>query len=221
MLLPSKLAGMKLGCRWNEAEAQPITVGASASLVNLNEYMRITMAPRIMGNNDLIGDCVETAAANAVQTKYARNGTYGPISNGYVEGLYSAITGYVPGNPSTDLGTDPNALFYYWQSTRIGMYRLASAIRLNPQSEPDIRTAIVETGGVMLIVELATEQQNQRVWMPAGVPGSWGGHAVWADSFAGALTFSTSWGEAMPIDRSFFKEPGFVVGAYRLELEAA
>lgn len=72
-----------------------------------------------------------------------------------------------------------------------------------------------------MCVELATEQQNERVWTPTGTCGSWGGHAVWTDSYEGALTKITSWGAEFYIDRSYFEASGFVVGAYALELVAA
>lgn len=39
------------------------------------------------------------------------------------------------------------------------------------------------------------------------------------DAFDGALTFATSWGEDMPIDRSYFTTPDFVNGVFAFDLE--
>ncbi len=220
MLLPSTLATMRLGSRWDRAAASPIVAGAAQPKLP-GAYGRVSACPRVSGNNQTLGDCVETAAANAAQTAMARKSVYGAISNAYVVGLYSAIAGYRPGDPASDQGTDPNALLAYWQTMPIAGYRLAGAARLDPQAEPELRTAIIRSGGVMLIVALSVEQQNQRVWMPVGTPGSWGEHAVWCDSFDGGLSFATSWGEDMPIDRSYFEAPGFVLGAYSFDLVAA
>lgn len=216
MLSPADLARMKLGCRWQPSDI-PTRAGADLTPPP-GAYGRMPNAPRVEGNNDQIGDCVETAAANAVQTAMARAGITRPISNSYVVSLYSAITGYRPDDPATDQGTDPNALFGWWQDNALAGYKLDSVFRIEPTAEDAIRWQIDRAGGVMLIVALSVEQQNQRQWEPVGTPGSWGEHAVWADSYDGALTFATSWGEMMPISRAYFNARGFVLGVFGLDL---
>lgn len=221
MLLPHQLARMKLGCRVQPGGLPAPSVGAGAVPVVPGAYGRLISTPRVQGHNDIYGDCVETMAANAAQTALGRAGVGTPISNNYPEGLYRKLTGFRPGDPASDRGTNPAQLFDWWERNVIAGYRLAGVTRYEPQAEALIRQAIVETGGVALIVELSVEQQNQRVWMPAGTPGSWGVHAIWADSYDGGLTFATSWGEMTPIDRSYFEAPGFVVAAFRLDLVKA
>ncbi len=208
---------MKLGCRWQPGDAPPVVVTASHVPKVPGAWGRCD-APRISGDNATLGDCVETAAANAVQTALARADLPGRIQNGYVVDLYQRIAGYVPGQPATDRGTNPADLWRYWEATPIGGYRLAGVSGIAPVAEAAIREAIIETGGVFLVVALSVEQQAQFVWEPVGTPGSWGYHALWADSFDGALTFATSWGANLPIDRSFFTTPGFVQGVFQLNL---
>ena len=184
-------------------------------------YSRIISTPRVEGHNDLIGDCVETAACNAVQTARARSGMLAPqISNDLAATLYGEITGYTALNPASDRGTDPDELFAWWRKNPIASYRLGQISAIDPQAEPAIRHVISRAGGIFLVLALGLAQQNQLVWAAAGTPGSWGYHAVWADGYDGALTGCTSWGEAKPMDRSFFAA-GFVVGAYALELVKA
>ena len=214
------LTRMKLGCRWQPGDAPPVAVTA-AHVPDVPGAWGRCSAPRISGDNATIGDCVETAAANAVQTALARAGLPGQIANGFVVDLYSRITGYKPGDPATDRGTNPADLFRYCHANAIGGYRLESATGIEPVAEAAIRHAIVQTGGVFLVVALSVEQQAQTVWEPAGTPGSWGYHAVWCDSYDGALTFATSWGADMPIDRSYFTAPGFVQRAFSLNLTRA
>jgi hypothetical protein len=181
-------------------------------------YSRILGTPRVAGHNDLVGDCVETAACNAVQTEMARAGISRPqIANDLAVTLYSQITGYTASNPVSDQGTDPDALFAWWRQNSIAGYRLRQVVPVDPKFEAEIRDVVSRAGGIFLILALGLAQQNQLVWTAAGAPGSWGYHAVWADSFDGALTFATSWGEAKPIDRSFFVA-GFVVAAYALDI---
>lgn len=181
-------------------------------------WSRIVGAPRVEGYNDTIGDCVETAGFNAVQTQTALGGNMTPIPNHLVPGVYSAVTGYNAANPVTDQGTDPEVFFTWWAQNAISGFRLSNIIRLNPKDESNIRDTIIRKGGVFLCVELATQQQNEIIWTASGTPGSWGGHAVWCDGFEAELTFATSWGQVKPIDRSYFQQ-GFVVAAYGLELE--
>jgi hypothetical protein len=220
MLLPNQLARMRLGCRLNPSvTAYAGRAGASIAPA-LPAWSRIVTAPRVEGHNDTIGDCVETAGFNAVQTLLARAGNDTQIPNALVPAVYTAVTGYNPANPATDQGTDPEAFFAWWGQSPIAGYKLGNLTRLNPQDEAAIRQTIATTGGVFLCVELAVEQQNQLVWTATGTPGTWGGHAIWCDSFEADLTFATSWGEVKPIDRSYF-EKGFVQAAYGLELVAA
>ncbi len=176
--------------------------------------------PRVEGFNDTIGDCVETAGFNSVQTLLSRAGNVTPIANDLVPEIYSAVTGYNPNNFASDEGTDPEVFFTWWAKNAIAGYKIANLTRPDPKGEDGIRQCILNNGGVFLCVELAVEQQNQLVWTASGTPGSWGGHAVWCDGFEAELTFATSWGQVKPIDRSYF-EQGFVAAAYGLELIAA
>jgi hypothetical protein len=216
MRLPHQLAAMKLGCRWQGAQAAtPERVATSLPPV---AYSRIIGTPRVAGHNELVGDCVETAACNAVQTAMAGRGHSAPqLSNDLAVTLYTQITGYTALKPASDRGTDPNDLFVWWRHNMIAGYRLQQAIAVDPKSEPDMRHVISTTGGIFLVLALGLAQQNQLVWTAAGTPGSWGYHAVWADDYEGALTSCTSWGEAKVMDR-FFLAAGFVVGAYALDL---
>lgn len=218
MLLPHQLAGMKLGCATQPGTLPPVANVAAAVAPPPSAYARISEAPRVQGHNDVCGDCVETAASNSVQTALARAGIFTRISDDYPRTLYSNLTGYRDGIPSTDNGTDPMVLFDWWRRNALGGFKLTNLTRLEPTEEGAIRHAIATDGGVYLIVNLSVEQQNQRVWMPAGTPGTWGGHAIWADEYDGGLTFCTSWGEPTPLDRSYFTTPGFVIAAFQLGL---
>lgn len=216
MRFPHQLAAMKLGCRWRGSPA--VTVERVATRLPPVAYSRIIGTPRVAGYNELVGDCVETAACNAVQTAMAGRGLSGPqISNNLVVTLYTQITGYTALNPASDRGTDPNEMFAWWRQNTIAGYRLQQAIAVDPKSEPDMRHVISTSGGIFLVLALGLAQQNQLVWTDAGTPGSWGYHAVWADDYGGALTSCTSWGEAKVMDRGFFAA-GFVVGAHALDL---
>ena len=222
MLLPAELAAMRLGCRWPKGQVTRSAAGLAGDAAPPAAYSRVEATPRIAGQNNVLADCVETAAANMVQTVLGRRGNYASLGDLLPVQVYQqpAVAGYVPGDPSTDQGTDPERLFSWWTSNPIGGYRLKRLLAFHPQDETGIRGHIAAAGSVMLVLALAREQQNQRVWLAAGTPGSWGYHAMTMDEWGGALTWGTTWGEAQPMDRSFFGA-GFVVGAYGCDLIAA
>lgn len=218
MLLPARLSGMKLngGRHWSLPAVAP-RVGAAEYPA---AFSRIIGTPMVAGDNDAIGDCFPTACANAVQTVLWRRGICDTIPDNLAVEAYEDMTGYNPAAPASDQGTVPDQGFTWWKANHIGGYRLSGLSQIAATSEGEVRAAIASAGGVLLCVELAVEQQNQRQWMPVGTPGSWGGHAVWCDGYEGATYRITSWGEEFFVDRGYFAAPGFVAGVYRLDLAA-
>ncbi|MDE2342902.1 MAG: hypothetical protein KGL63_05835 [Betaproteobacteria bacterium] len=154
----------------------------------------------------------------AVQTQLSRQGIMTPMPDDLPVQIYSAITGYVPGNAATDQGTDPEQLFAWWAANPIAGYKLGTFTRINPANVNAMRNAIIN-GGAYLCVELAVEQQGQKEWKPAGTPGSWGGHAVWADTYEADWLSVTSWGECILVDDAYLSG-GFGAAVFSLDLEA-
>lgn len=68
--------------------------------------------------NDQLGDCVIAGMAHLVGV-FSGNATGQPIifTNGQIATEYSAIGGYVAGDPSTDNGCDERTAMSYWQQT--------------------------------------------------------------------------------------------------------
>jgi hypothetical protein len=220
MLTHAQRAAMRLGVRWNPDTFSPITL-FGAMPQPIGAYDRIESTPRVTGHNDQIGDCFPTACTNAVQTFLARaKGITVPISDEVPVATYTGMAGYNAADPATDQGTDPIAGFAWWQANPIAGYKLGVATAIAANDEDSIRHAISTRGGVLLLVNLAIQQQQPGIWRASGYPGTWGRHALWADTFIGALTRATTWGEDQGIDRSFFQQ-GFVLGAYALDLVAA
>jgi hypothetical protein len=220
MLTHAQRAAMRLGLRWSDENFAPAKLFGATPQPD-GSYARIGGTPRVTGHNDVIGDCFPTACTNAVQTFLARSkGITVPINDQVPVDAYSGMTGYSPHDPTTDQGTDPTAGFAWWQANPIFGYKLGQATAIAGTDEDGIRKMISTRGGVLLLVALAIQQQAPGTWMASGYPGTWGRHAIWADSFMGALTRATTWGEDQAIDRSFFDQ-GFVLGAYALDLVAA
>ena len=219
MLLPNHLATMRLGI--HPGWVPPAAPERLSLTKPPPAYSRIVSTPRVAGQNDRIGDCFPTACLNGVETTIcARLGESAQIMalpDELAVVAYEGMTGYVPGQPATDQGTDPEAGFAWWQKNAIAGYRLVKAAPIDPKAQADIRHIIATSLGVLLCISLSTDNQNQRVLTPVGEEGSWGGHAVWMDGYDGALTSGTSWGEPFYLDQSFF-DAGWVMAAYALTL---
>jgi hypothetical protein len=216
---PLNPAAMRLGIH---ASWRPglVTPRPAATLPIPDVWGRDVDTPRVAGHNDMVGDCVPTMCCNAVQTLLGRRGVRTPIPDGLAVDVYAAVTGYSPADPASDQGTDPDAMFAWWKANAISGYRLREAIAITPQDEQAMMRAVSQDGGAGLIVNLAVEQQNEVIWTPAGTPGSWGRHALFADQRVGA-TGATSWGLEKWIAPAFMAAAERVVAAYVFDLVPA
>lgn len=216
---PSALAGMRLGL--HPGWVPPVVAPRTAAVIYPSSYSRIIETPRVSGENTTLPDCFPTACVNAVQGALARAGDYTPIDNSIAVAAFAGMTGQDPTNPD-DVGTYPDQGFAWWKTNPIAGFKLDSYTPLDISTENEIRGTISfgSCRGVLLCINLSIENQNQRMLLPVGVPGTWGGHAIWADTYDGAVTSVTSWGDSLYIDRSYFAVPGFVTAAYQLELSA-
>jgi hypothetical protein len=70
-----------------------------------------------MYDNDTLGDCVIAGMAHVVGVLTANSGAKPFLyTNKQIIGLYSAIGGYVPGEPNTDQGCDEQTALNYWEN---------------------------------------------------------------------------------------------------------
>ncbi len=101
--------------------------------------------------NDTLGDCCEAGAGHAQQvwTFCAANNMVTP-SDADVELLYEKTAGYVPGNPSTDNGTDEQTLLNYWLNNPFANNQLSAYVELNPSDFENVKRAIWEAGVVYI-----------------------------------------------------------------------
>jgi len=219
-LRPADYARMKLGVHKNWSPVAPAQRVAAAPQKTLPPfaYSRVMPTPRVLGHNDLVGDCVPTGCCQAVQTLLGRAGNFTPLSNDLPLAIYSEVTGYNPAEPNTDQGTDPNAMFDWWKQNAIAGYRLAGATVIDI-ADYALESAVAENGFVCGVVALSLEQQNQIDWTAAGTPGSWGMHFIVFDQYDGDTGF-TKWGSSGWLDGSMFTQ-GFVQQLYVLELAQA
>jgi hypothetical protein len=132
--------------------------------------------------NDKVGDCTIAAAVNAIQTWTAANGALWRVSDEVTLARYSAVSGYQPGKPETDMGAVETDVLGMWSQHGWDIGRQDEDVTLwaalQPGNEADVREAIYNFGGTYIGLNLPDSAQNQAVWDVGSEPGTWGGHAV-------------------------------------------
>ncbi len=95
--------------------------------------------------NDSLGDCVIAMMAHVVGIITGLgSGVPYLFTQAQIIALYSAIGGYVPGNPATDQGCDEQTAMNYWQSTGApaGANQIMGWLSIDPTNKEEIQTAI-------------------------------------------------------------------------------
>lgn len=136
--------------------------------------------------NDKVGDCTCAAAGHLIED-WTANAKGAPVvlPDADILKAYSAITGYLPGNPATDHGANELDVLNYWRKIGVGGRKIIAFAALEPQNQSHVEDAIELFGGCYIGLALPLCAQTQNVWtVPpggptgTGAPGSWGGHAV-------------------------------------------
>jgi hypothetical protein len=181
--------GMKLGRR-------PASFMGTAFLRDLPSFSALPLQPEWsdysdvvpqwpMLKNDELGDCAEAALLHIFQLFKAINGQVTFPDDQSVVELYSAAGGYVPGDPSTDQGTQLNALLQYAKSNTAGApYNVSMAPEyvqafayLQHTDLAHVSQCVALFKALFVGVNLRQAQMTQEVW-DAGSSAVIGGHAI-------------------------------------------
>jgi hypothetical protein len=108
-----------------------------------------------------------------------------------------------PGGPG-DQGSDPGRAMNFWQTSGLPGHQILGWGYLPPGSQYSKRF-VAEFGAGILTLQLATQQQSQGVdfvYVPGQQCGSWGGHAIDADSFDEKGFGVVNWAELGTVDNA-------------------
>ena len=157
----------------------------------------------IYGNNTL-GDCVEAAAGHMIGLwrGNAGNGLPAPTAEQVIQ-FYSATSGYIPGDPATDRGSDEITVLNYWVAQGFfldGTSKIAGWANVDADNQLLMKQCIYlfETG--MAALELPDAfvnpfpSANGFVWDVAGAPNPANGHAVMAVGYDALGIRIDTWG---------------------------
>jgi hypothetical protein len=169
--------------------------------------------------NDSLGDCVEAAAGHAIQVWTANTGSMVTPPDSAIEQFYELAGGYVPGNPSTDNGTDEQTALKDWLSNPVDGNELAAFIEVDPGDLDDVKRTIWECGLIYIgfNVPAYLPMAAGSVWDvdPAANSSIIGGHAVVLCGFdeMGNMVV-VSWGQRYTMTAAFWR--AFVDECYGL-----
>jgi hypothetical protein len=136
--------------------------------------------------NDALGDCVEAGQGHVVGVLTGNAaGTPFIFTDAQMQAIYSAEAGYVPGDPSTDNGTDEQTAFADWQANGLlpdGSHKIAGSLAVDPTNEVELRAALWWFENLCFGCELPDAWINPVpsgsgfVWDVAGDPDPENGH---------------------------------------------
>lgn len=141
--------------------------------------------------NDRIGCCVLAMNANAVQSMTkCSGGVERSVPDDYILTAYEMLSGYVPGNESTDTGLVIVDVLNWWRANTFNgsiLDAFADPV-LSSGDASEFKISIQVFGGVMVGVQLKQGDMDAfasgRVWAPGSNDGAViGGHAIWACAF--------------------------------------
>jgi hypothetical protein len=198
------LAKLRLGKR--AARHDPRTLKLASFLTPLpTPHPRIDWSLGVndwgMMKNDALGDCTIATVGHLIQAWTNNNGAELVLPDSTIVAEYSAVTGYVPGDESTDNGAVELDVLNYWRTKGIGGHKIAGYVAVDPKNRDHLRLACDLFGGVYLGVGLPVSAQVQEVWavpdtgpVGDGSPGSWGGHAIPMVNYGPAGAVVVTWG---------------------------
>jgi len=161
--------------------------------------------------NDQLGDCTCAAIGHLIQYWTAANGKQVILSDDEIVSLYSAVGGYVPGQPSTDNGAVEMDVLNYWRKNPICGNSLYAFAYLDSKVIKEAKEAIYYFGGAYLGFNLPLSAQDQDIWdvpffgtIGKGKPGGWGGHAVPAVAYDSKYIYIITWGAIKKVTWPFY-----------------
>jgi hypothetical protein len=152
--------------------------------------------------NDTLGDCVIAGIGHVVGVLTSNAGDTFIYSKQQIIALYSAIGGYVPGDPSTDNGCDEVTALNYWENkgAPVGQHRIAGWLAVNGADPTEYRTALWLFENLYFGMELPDAwiapmpSASGFVWNSAGASDPNNGHCVAGVAYTAQGVIIDTWG---------------------------
>lgn len=176
----------------------------------------INWAPDVqwpMWNNDTIGCCTQVSVASAIRVWTGKSAT-SPVLLTDQEVLqnYSAESGYVPGDASTDNGGVEVDVLNRWKNIGYcspkGTDKILSFGYVHPKDHDSIKRIVAMLGGAYIGIQLPNfaVSGDVQTWDldPQGDNSIAGGHAVFIHGYDDKNLYLNTWGQAWTMTWAFF-----------------
>jgi hypothetical protein len=168
--------------------------------------------------NNEIGDCAIASTGHLVQSwSLQTKGRRARLTNAAILKRYEEVSGYVPGDQSTDTGCNMRDVLKRWLSEPLGGHSLTAFARISVPpaytGSKAFKQALWALGGVYLGLNLPRSAEDQinrgQPWSDVGdEPGSWGGHAVACLGYSVQGIELITWGRRQLMTWSFLARYG-------------
>lgn len=163
-----------------------------------------------MLGNDRVGDCTAAGAAHVAMAvdRYGQDRDLA-ISDADVLNMYSAISGYTPADPNTDVGATLQDACNYWHKTGIAGNTIAAYAWLNAQDLDLVRACIAIFGAVYTGFNFPASAMAQfnagKPWTLVNRTRIEGGHCVPIGAYDADSFTCVTWGRTQKMDVAFFR----------------
>lgn len=162
-----------------------------------------------MLKNDEVGDCVFAAMGHMLMNWTAHEGDEVIPTDDQIIEAYSAVTGYVPGDESTDNGTSMTDGYAYWQSKGVAGHKIDGWVSIDYTNLDHVKLGIYLFGGVnpgINVPQSAIDQFNAGMpWEQSDSP-IVGGHSIPVLGYGSQGCTCITWAKRQPMSWAFFQD---------------
>jgi hypothetical protein len=132
-----------------------------------------------------------------------------PVPEPAVIQAYAEITGYVPGDPSTDNGTNVQDAMSYWRKTGIANHKIDAFAQVNVANMVEVKTALARFGPLSIGFNFPASAMTQfdagRPWDVLSRDGGIdGGHCVALVGYDATYLYVVTWGALQKMTYRFW-----------------
>jgi hypothetical protein len=160
--------------------------------------------------NDQIGDCTFAEVGHHVElvTGNAAGKALEVADSDVLKG-YEAVSGYKPGDESTDTGCYIADVMAYWQKTGVGGHKILAYASIHPANTQLVQQAIALFGGVSIGISVSQANEDQfnggKAWDYVKGSKNLGGHCVLLGAYGPSTWRVITWGAEQAMTPAFYQ----------------
>lgn len=164
-----------------------------------------------MYGNDVCGDCGPAGCGHVVQslTTYGQGKTVTVTENDVLT-FYSEISGYRPGDPSTDVGVNLQDMLEYWRKNTLAGHEIVAFAEVDISNPAEVQLAIDLFDAVITGIRLPQSAEDQfnahEIWDVVRGSHILGGHCVPWFGYGNGLYKGVTWGAVQAMTEAFRKK---------------